>query len=147
LQKLVDGPLTRGYDGSIVIDAAHNPGGAAVLAEAINASKTDEGPRVALIIALQGAKDVEGVVAELAPVVDDLIACELPDSGGQEGGPGAAPSHIAQIAHTLGAHALEAGDFRDALALAKASGATRIYICGSLYLCGATLAANGERVE
>ncbi|MEP7210575.1 MAG: bifunctional folylpolyglutamate synthase/dihydrofolate synthase, partial [Alphaproteobacteria bacterium] len=152
LQKLAEGPLTRGFDGSIVIDAAHNPGGAAALADAIKAGKPDhgragDGDRVALIIALQSAKDVEGVLAELAPVVDDLIACELPDSGGQEGGPGAAPSHIAQIAHTLGAHAREAGDFRDALALAKASSATRIYLCGSLYLCGAALAANGERVE
>jgi dihydrofolate synthase/folylpolyglutamate synthase len=146
LQKLAEGPLTRGYDGAIVIDAAHNPGGAAALTDAIRASKAD-GERIALILALQGAKDVEGVLAELVPVIDDLIACDLPDSGGQEGGPGAAPSHIAQIARTLGAHALEAGDFRDAIQLAKASGATRIYLCGSLYLCGAALAANGERIS
>lgn len=147
LQKLTDGPLTRGFGGAIVIDAAHNPGGAEALAAAIQADKTGGKDRIALVMALQGAKDVEGVLAELAPAVDDLIACELPDSGGQEGGPGAAPSHIARIARTLGAHALEAGDFRDAIELAKASDATRIYVCGSLYLCGAVLAANGEQVE
>jgi dihydrofolate synthase/folylpolyglutamate synthase len=154
LQKLGDGALTRDYGGAIIVDAAHNPGGAAALAEAIRAEREHANEpasepanrRVALIVALQGAKDVEGVLAELAPVADDLIACELPDSGGQEGGPGAPPQHIAQIACTLGAHALEAGDFRDAIALAKASGAARIYICGSIYLCGAVLAANGERI-
>jgi dihydrofolate synthase/folylpolyglutamate synthase len=146
LQKLADGPLTRGYSGAIIIDAAHNPGGAAALAEAIKAGREGEEGRVALILALQGAKDVEGVVAELAPVVDDLIACDLPDSGGQEGGPGTPPSHIAQIARALGAHTLEAGDFRDAIQLAKASGAARIYLCGSLYLCGAALSANAEAI-
>ena len=131
---------------AILIDAAHNPGGARALAEAINAGRQDETDRVALILALQGAKDVEGVLAELAPVVDELIACPLPDSGGQEGGPGAAPHDIAGIARTLGAHALEAGDIKDAIGLAKASGAASIYLCGSLYLCGAALALNEERV-
>jgi dihydrofolate synthase/folylpolyglutamate synthase len=147
LQKLGDGPLTRGFEGAIVVDAAHNPGGAQALADAIRAAGAGEGGRIALIVALQGAKDAEGVLAELAPVVDDLIACELPDSGGQEGGPGAAPAHIAQIARTLGVHALEAGDYRDAIRLARASGAAHIYVCGSLYLCGAVLAANGERIS
>ena len=147
LQKLGPGPLTASYNGAIIIDAAHNPGGAAVLAEAINAGKTEKEDRVALILALQGAKDVEGVVAVLAPLVADLIACNLPDSGGQEGGPGADPHAIVQIASALGVHALMADDIKDALALAKASGATRIYLCGSLYLCGAALALNGERVD
>ncbi len=146
LQKLAPGPLTHGYAGAILIDAAHNPGGARALAEAIRAGRQEETDRVALILALQGAKDVEGVLAELAPVVDELIACQLPDSGGQEGGPGAAPHDIAQIARTLGAHTLEAGDIGDAIGLAKASGAASIYLCGSLYLCGAALVLNEERV-
>lgn len=150
LQKLSDGPLTRNQTSEIFIDAAHNPAGAAALAAAIRVARRP-GDRVAVIIAMQGAKDAEGMLAELASpdkgVADDIIACELPDSGGQEGGPGAAPAHLAAIARTLGAHALEAQDYLDALKLAQASGAARIYVCGSLYLCGALLSANGERVE
>lgn len=147
LQRLKDGPLTRGFEGEIWIDAAHNPGGAGALAEAIKAARPEGGDHVSLVLACQAAKDVEGVLGELLPAVDDMIACPLPDSGGQEGGPGAEPEHIAQIARSLGAHAMTAGSFLDAVALAKAGGADRVFIAGSVYLCGAALRSNAERVE
>lgn len=83
----------------------------------------------------------------VAKVADDVIACALPPSGGQEGGPGANPAHIVAAAEALGLHAMPAGDIRQAINLARAAGAERIWIFGSVYLCGATLAANGEQVE
>jgi dihydrofolate synthase/folylpolyglutamate synthase len=144
LQRLKPGPLAG--DAAVWIDAAHNPGGAATLANAIRASK-EPGDRVAIVFAIQAVKDVEGVLGELLPVADELLVCALPDSGGQEGGPGAESKHVAGIAGTLGCKARIAEDLPDAVRLARASGADRIYICGSVYLCGAALAANDERVE
>ena len=86
------------------------------------------------------------MLAELASVADEFIVCPLTDSGGQEGGPGADPNHVAGIARTLGASAKVAASLEEAVA-AGLSRAQSLYICGSVYLCGAALAANGERVE
>jgi dihydrofolate synthase/folylpolyglutamate synthase len=144
LQQLKPGPLAG--DAAVWIDAAHNPGGAATLAAAIRASHED-GERVAIVFAIQAVKDVEGVLGELLPVADTVVICPLPDSGGQEGGPGAEPRHVAGIAGTLGATPRIATDLFDAVKQARASGADRIYICGSVYFCGAALAANDERVD
>ncbi len=143
LQRLAPGPLAG--DAAIWVDAAHNPGGAATLAAAIKASK-EQGDSVAIIFACQAVKDIRGVLAELSPVADQLIVCPLPDSGGQEGGAGADPAQLAGIATSLGANAVTADSLQAAVEQAKAA-ATRTYICGSLYLCGAALTANGERVE
>lgn len=144
LQRLAPGPLAG--DSAIWVDAAHNPGGAATLAAAIRATQ-EQGDTVAIIFACQAVKDVRGVLAELVPVADQLILCPLPDSGGQEGGAGADPAEVASLARGLGANASTAHGFIAAVAQARASNATRTYICGSIYLCGAALDANGERVE
>lgn len=145
LQRLAPGPLAG--DSAIWVDAAHNPGGAATLATAIRATK-EQGDTVAIIFACQAVKDIAGVLAELAPVADLLILCPLPDSGGQEGGSGADPAEVANIARSRGATTTTTADsFITAVAQARTAGATRTYICGSIYLCGAALAANGESVE
>jgi dihydrofolate synthase/folylpolyglutamate synthase len=143
LQRLKPGPLAG--DAAIWIDAAHNPGGAAALADAIRAARPDGGDRVTLVFALLAAKDVEGMLSELAPAVDRVIACPLPDSGGQEGGPPADPRHVAGIAQALGGRVEIAADLEAAIVLARRQ-ADRIYVAGSIYLCGAALRANGEQV-
>lgn len=143
LQRLKPGPLAG--DTAVWVDAAHNPGGAATLAAAIR-SAGEERTRAAVVFACQAVKDVEGVLGELLPVADELVICPLPDSGGQEGGPGAEPRHVAGIAATLGGKARIADSLEDAVRLAQADGVERIYICGSVYLCGAALAANGESI-
>jgi dihydrofolate synthase / folylpolyglutamate synthase len=147
LQRLKPGPLTGGNGAPVIVDAAHNPGGAAVLAEAIRGMRADSDERIVLIFAIQAAKDVEGVLGELAPAVNSVIACPLPDSGGQEGGPGADPKEIAGIARSLGAKTRIAGDVPEAVDMARSEGASRVFIAGSVYLCGAALRANGERVD
>lgn len=143
LQKLKPGPLAG--DGAVWIDAAHNPGGAATLAAAIKSSR-QPGERVAIVFAAQAVKDIEGVLAELVSIADEIIVCPLPDSGGQEGGPGADPNHVAGIARTLGASVTVGASLEDAVALGVAR-AENVYICGSVYLCGAALAANGEQID
>ncbi len=154
MQVLGEGPLTRGYDGRIRVDAAHNEAGARTLAAAMLADRNahDEGPhapppRVAVIVAMQESKDAAAMLEAMQDVADDVIACALPPSGGQEGGPGANPAHVAAAAEALDMHALTAGDVREAIGLAKAGGARRIWVFGSVYLCGAVLAANAETVS
>lgn len=150
MQALGPGRLTAGYDGEIRVDAAHNEAGAAELAKAIVANRKaataqgDVAPRVAVIVAMQESKDAGGMLEALKGAADDIIACELPDNGGQEGGPGAKPAHVVAAAGALDMHAMAADDVGDAISLAKAGGARRIWVCGSVYLCGAVLAANGE---
>jgi dihydrofolate synthase/folylpolyglutamate synthase len=146
LQQLKPGPLAPATGPPVWIDAAHNPGGAEVLADAIRARTPDE-DRVVVIVAMQAVKDAGGVMSELVPVAAEIIAIPLPDSGGQEGGPGAAPRHLVSVAETVGGAARMAGDLHEATRLAREAGADRIYISGSVYLCGAALAANGEQVR
>lgn len=146
LQLLKPGPLAPEGGPPVWIDAAHNPGAAAVLAEAIGSRRAESGDRCIAIVAIQAVKDAEGVLAQLLPQVDEVIACPLPDSGGQEGGPGADPRHLCTIAEDLGGQARVALDLASAVDLARTSGAHRVYITGSVYLCGAALALNGEEV-
>jgi dihydrofolate synthase/folylpolyglutamate synthase len=141
LQQLKPGPLAG--DGAVWVDAAHNPGGVAVLATAIRASRGED--RVAVVFAIQAVKDVEGVVSELIGVADQFVVCPLPDSGGQEGGPGAEPRHVAGIIETMGGRVQVASDLMAAVTSARKA-ADRVYVCGSVYLCGAALALNGEHI-
>ncbi len=153
MQMLGDGPLTHGFDGVIRIDAAHNEAGARALAAAIRADRDavdemgEQAAHVAIVLAMQESKDTTAMLEAMVGVADDLVACELPSSGGQEGGPGANPSHIVAAADSLGLHAMTSGDVRAAIKLARAGGADRIWVFGSVYLCGAVLAANGESVS
>ncbi|MBK9031698.1 MAG: bifunctional folylpolyglutamate synthase/dihydrofolate synthase [Myxococcales bacterium] len=64
LEQVARGP-------TVVLDGAHNPAGAAALARAIAARP--ERPRV-LVLAISADKDVDGIVAPLAAVVDATIA-------------------------------------------------------------------------
>lgn len=146
LQLLKPGPLAPEGGPPVWIDAAHNPHGAAVLAEAVRARSPEGGDRCVAIVAMQAAKDAGGMLSALVPAVDELVACPLPDSGGQEGGPGANPRDLAAIVESLGRKARVAADLAEAVALAGQAGADRIYISGSIYLCGAALALNGEAV-
>ena len=142
LQQLKPGPLAG--DGQVWVDAAHNPGGVAALAEAIAASRGAD--RVAIVLAIQAAKDIEAVIAELSPAADQFFVCPLPDSGGQEGGPGADPQVLARAIEARGGRADLAADLASAVAAARKA-ADRVYVCGSVYLCGAALALNGERID
>jgi dihydrofolate synthase/folylpolyglutamate synthase len=93
-----------GGDPPLILDAAHNPPGAAALAEAL--------PRVAgarpvvACLAVLADKDAEGVVAALAPALDGLVATEIPlERLAGAGRPGAS----ARPARELAALATEAG--------------------------------------
>ncbi len=58
----------------MLIDAAHNPHGAAALARAV--SDAFEFDRLVLVLGVLGDKDAEGIVRELAPLAEHIVATE-----------------------------------------------------------------------
>jgi len=114
----------------VLLDGAHNPPGAAALATAL----TDEfSPRhLVLVLGVLGDKDVEGVVAALAPLADHLVAT-APASGR------AAPAErIRKALEGSGTSVEVTDDVEDALV--RASGVAQpedlVVVTGSLYTVG-----------
>lgn len=63
----------------VVVDGAHNPEAAAVLAGAIGDAWPDSDARPTVLLGVLADKDAEGIVAALSPVVE-MFACVTPDS-------------------------------------------------------------------
>lgn len=127
-------------DPPTIIDAAHNPEGAAALAEAL--PPIAAGRPVYCALAVLADKDAAGILAAFAPQVAALVATEIPaERLARAGRPGA----TTLSARELAAAALAAGagqveeltDPLDAVArvrtLAAANGGIAL-ICGSHYL-------------
>ncbi len=62
-------PVRRGP--LVVVDAAHNPAGAAAAAEGL--SEAFPGTRLVGVVGAMADKDVEGILAELEPVLDEVV--------------------------------------------------------------------------
>ena len=60
---------------TVIVDAAHNPAGALVLADAIEASF--DFTRIVGVFSAMGDKDVEGILAEVEPRIDHLVITEM----------------------------------------------------------------------
>lgn len=122
-------------DPLVVRDAAHNPEGAAVLAAELPAIVGDAAPVVG-VIAVLADKDVTGVLAELAPNLDILLAT---DSGSERA---LAASALAAAARAAGLEAEAHSDPRAALARARtlAGSGGAVVITGSLTLLAALAA-------
>ena len=88
----------------MVLDAAHNPAGARALAEALPAV-VGERPVVA-VLAVLADKDAAGIVEALAPVVEGMVATEVPAarlaSAGRPGAQALAASDLAAAARKEG---------------------------------------------
>jgi dihydrofolate synthase / folylpolyglutamate synthase len=91
LQEIGRNPL-------VLVDGAHNPHGAAALAAELGAAVGGRSPRVG-VLAILADKDVDGVLAELAPQLDAAIAT-------QSASPRALPAAV--LAARMAAHGLEA---------------------------------------
>jgi dihydrofolate synthase / folylpolyglutamate synthase len=91
-------------DPPLILDAAHNPAGAMALAEALPAV-AGERPLIACLAVLAD-KDAAGIVAALAPVLDGLVATEIPAerlaSAGRPGARALAGSELAAAAREAG---------------------------------------------
>jgi dihydrofolate synthase/folylpolyglutamate synthase len=99
-------------DPPLILDAAHNPPGAAALAEAL--PEALDGAPVAACLTLLSDKDGAGVVRELAPAIDVVVCTELPpEQLAHAGRPAARSLDADELAATARSAGLEAETVRD----------------------------------
>ncbi|TMK37781.1 MAG: bifunctional folylpolyglutamate synthase/dihydrofolate synthase [Actinobacteria bacterium] len=109
---------------SVILDGAHNPAGAAALAEAMRESFRWE--RLHLVLAVSANKDLAGICAALAPLADEAYVARN-DS--------VRSADPAEVAATLGRPALRFASVAEALAAARAAAEPRdvVLVTGSLF--------------
>jgi len=117
----------------LVLDVAHNPHAVATLA--LNLDQMGFYPSTHAVFGAMRDKDIDGILARLAPLVDAWYLCDLPL-------PRAARAD--ELAQRLPAGAAEAGRFATpslalAAALAAADPADRIVVFGSFLCVGGVL--------
>ena len=138
LQTLSAGPLTdRLPTGSTAwLDGGHNPDAGAAIAKTL-----EDGPSVQVIIGMLMNKDALGFLAPFAHKIESLFA--VPISGHEHHD----PLDLCRIAKDdLGiAVAAPVGNVDAAMAqIATHDQPSNVLICGSLYLAGEVLRANGQ---
>jgi dihydrofolate synthase / folylpolyglutamate synthase len=121
------------WDDRIVIDGAHNPAAAHILAETWRESFGDQ--RASLILAILTDKDLRGICEALAPITDSVL---LPNIRSERATP---PDELAQIfaAITSSLPYSVTQSIADAIALAHAK-PNPILLTGSLHFAGEALA-------
>ena len=137
MQRLTRGPLAAAApEAELWLDGGHNPAAGKVVAATLAAMP----PRPThLICGMLRTKDVLGYMTPLAAVADTLTAVAIP---GEDATLSAAET--AAAARAAGIDTREAEGVDAALARIVASEpAARVLICGSLYLAGHVLRANG----
>lgn len=114
-------------DPPVVIDGAHNPDAARVLASAIR--ETIDVPPV-IVLAVLADKDAEGIVRALAPVAAEFVVTHNGSARCLE------PQALAEVVRTVtGNRARLQPDLETALATARESGRP-VIVTGSLYTAG-----------
>jgi len=114
-----------------LLDAAHNPAGAAALASYL---KDLPGPALPLVFAAMRDKDIRGMLSALLPVTSRLIATRAPNVRSEE------PAAILAVARTI-APSLEMSAEPSAAAALDAGwrASPRIVVAGSIFLLGAVI--------
>jgi dihydrofolate synthase/folylpolyglutamate synthase len=133
------------------VDAAHNPDGAAALAEALPGIAA--GRPVVACLAILADKDAPAMIAALAPALRGAVCTEIPPEALLgHGRPGAHSRPARELADLCQANGLEAvaeadlgAALRHSTELACATFAGVLVVTGSHYLIGPTVAAAGER--
>lgn len=118
-----------------ILDVAHNPHAAAVLAD--NLRERPCAGRTSAIVGLLADKDADGVIRAMAPVVDAWYPVTLVGPRGRAG------AELADILRSMGARATAQEGFREACrsALAAARPGDRIVVFGSFHAVAPALAA------
>ena len=131
-------PVEGGTSGDLLIDAAHNPAGAAALASYLQ--DTNAG-RLPIIIAAMADKDLPGMIGPLAPVASRFIATTVPNSRARSA------EQLADEIRVLAPTAtVELATSPDAAVRSTLAQSPRAVAAGSIYLIGplrATLIAGG----
>jgi dihydrofolate synthase / folylpolyglutamate synthase len=123
----------------VFVDAAHNPAGAAALAESL--PRLAGGRRVVGCIAVLADKDAEAMIAALAPALERAVCTELPQAALEDHGrPGARSRPAAELAALCEAAGVPAGAQPDlepalehAVALAAEEPEGLVLVAGSHY--------------
>jgi dihydrofolate synthase/folylpolyglutamate synthase len=118
--------------GPLLVDAAHNPAGVAVLADYLRAIYPQGLP---IVFGAMRDKDLPGMLAALLPCATRLVATAPPAPRA------ATPDTIAEIARRLGHVPVDiVGNPVEAVARARSFGST-VCVTGSIYLIGDIMAA------
>jgi dihydrofolate synthase/folylpolyglutamate synthase len=133
------------------VDAAHNPDGAAALAEALPGIAA--GRPVVACLAILADKDAPAMIAALAPALRSVVCTEIPPAAlVGHGRPGARSRPARELADLCQANGLEAiaepdlaAALRRSTELACATFSGVLVVTGSHYLIGAAAAARGDR--
>jgi dihydrofolate synthase/folylpolyglutamate synthase len=119
-----------GHEPLVLLDGAHNPDGARVLAAALLEEFVVD--RRILVVACLAGKDLRGILRELAPAIGGLIVTA-------NSSPRAAPAErLRKEAEALGLVAEVEPDVASAVrrAIDRASGSEAVVVTGSLYTVG-----------
>jgi dihydrofolate synthase/folylpolyglutamate synthase len=132
--------LRRLPDGrELLLDAAHNPAGAAALAGYL---RSHEGPRLPLVFAAMRDKDAAAMFRELLPVVSSLTLTRAANPRSAD------PNELARTARTIAPRLPirvepSLDDSLDAAWRAVPPGSSRIVVAGSIFLLGDVLSRLG----
>ncbi len=135
LQRLKHGPLIKALPASaeLWLDGAHNAAGGEALARFVAGWRRPTG----LVFGMIKNHDPTAFLAPLVPYVRRLSAVAIPGEANT-----LSAEECVAAARRLGINAASAKTLREAVAAASVAG-QRTLICGSLYLAGKVLAANG----
>ncbi len=137
MQRLTTGPLVRAAgDAELWLDGGHNPAAGETLAQTLT-----ELPRkpLHLICGMLNTKDIAGYLRPLATVARTLTGVSIPDTQAT-----LSAAETVAAARSVGMQAVEADSVSEALKIiTRTDPASRILICGSLYLAGNVLRDNG----
>lgn len=147
LQRLSRGPLVEAAPpgAEIWIDGGHNEDGARVAAEAMGERAALSDAPLVLVCGLLATKDARAYLAQFTDLANRIVAVPPPSDNY-----GRAPADVAEAARDLGLFASEAETVEEAFRTIGRMNwrkPPRILVCGSLYLAGAALAANGTIIE
>jgi dihydrofolate synthase/folylpolyglutamate synthase len=119
----------------IVLDGAHNPGGAQTLAAALRSNFPGRKP--ALILGIMTDKDCEGICRLLAPCAGRILATSISSERGAD------PQRLAEDCRKAagGAPVVVCRNIADALA--QAADEPLVVVAGSIYLVGEAMQALG----
>lgn len=143
LQRLAKGRLAALLppDAELWLDGGHNPDGGRALAAAM-AEFEERRPRpLVMVVAMLGTKDSAGFLEPFAGLAQSVTAIPMPSQTAAR-----PAAEVAAIARASGLEAEQADSIEAALTRIGAvtwPSPPRVLICGSLYLAGEVLAANG----
>jgi dihydrofolate synthase/folylpolyglutamate synthase len=143
LQRLARGrlPALLPQGGEVWLDGGHNADGGQALAAALaDVQERGDAPLV-LVAGLLGTKDAAGFLKNFAGLARELIAVPVPGQAA-----GRPPEETAAIGAEVGLMSSTAPSVEAALSSlhdTRWEKPPRVLICGSLYLAGAVLQANG----